>query len=307
MMNKFVKSIASVALSTTLLQAGVVVIDNFNTGAVYLNGPVAGTSAGPTNIGCIYQNAQQVNSACGSVATATATAIGGGLYSQAVGTGPNGNAAASMPAGADAVSGKDTIGNARFSTLNTTQASSNSSPGSSHLNVNGNIAGALALSTDASTAANAVIKWDGGFSNTSAIGLGLNLDLLAAGTGGFILKYMTDNAGVVPPTTTILITVYSDLTHFSTSSFTVPVTGFNNGFNNLYRDFSTFIAGTGAAGAASFSNVRAITMSINAPPGSAAGLDFVLDEFSAGVPEPSTYFLTGLALSAAAMLRRRNS
>ena len=73
MLKKFCLTLASVALTSSLSQAGIVTIDNFNSGTVYLNGPVPGTPAGATNVGCIYQNAQQVNSACGSIATATAT------------------------------------------------------------------------------------------------------------------------------------------------------------------------------------------------------------------------------------------
>lgn len=305
MLKKFCLTVALVALPTSAM-AGIVVIDNFNSGQLFLNGPVGGVNPGPSNVGCVFQSVEQVNSACGSIATAHVSASNG--YAAATGIGPNSNSAQTTAFDFNPTNGNDIIGNARFTSLTTTETSSTNTPGASHVNINGNIPGTLDFSTDSSTTANAFLKWDGGTSNSTAIGLGLNLDLLAAGTNNFYLTYKTDNGGIVPPTTTILITIYTDLTHFSTRSFTVPVTGFSS-FSTIYQSFASFVTGVGAAGGANFSNVHAITMALNAPPGSAPALDFVLDEFGAAlvVPEPSTYLFTAIGLSAFAALRRRRA
>ena len=313
MLKKFCLTVALVALSSSAF-AGPIVIDNFNSGQLFLNGPVGGVAPGPSNVACVYQSIEQVNSVCNSITVAHVSSSNG--YAVATGTGPNGNSANTMAIGSlDPAHANDVIGASRFSLLTTTASTNTTNPGgTAHLNVNGNIPGALSFSTDASTYANAILRWDGGTSNTGAIGLGLNLDLLAAGTNSLYLIYKTNNGGVVPPTSTILITVYTDLTHFSTSSFTVPSTGFAG--STFYQSFASFVAGAGSSGAANFSQVRAITMSLNANPGSTSGIDVVLDEFGAianGVinnsitPEPGTYMFTAFGLAAFAALRRRRS
>ena len=315
MLKKFCLTVALVALSSSAF-AGPIVIDNFNSGQLFLNGPVGGVAPGPSNVACVYQSTEQVNSVCNSITVAHVSSSNG--YAVATGTGPNGNSANTMAIGSlDPAHANDVIGASRFSLLTTTASTNTTNPGgTAHLNINGNIPGAFNFSTDASTYADALLRWDGGTSNTGAVGLGLNLDLLAAGTNSLYLSYKTNNGGVVPPTSTILITIYTDLTHFSTSTFTVPFTGFAGGFSTIYQSFASFIAGAGAAGGANFSLVRAITMSLNANPGSTSGIDFVLDEFGAIAngstnnsitPEPGTYMFTAFGLAAFAALRRRRS
>ena len=315
MLKKFCITVALVALPSSAF-AGPIVIDNFNSGQLFLNGPIGGVAPGPSNVACVFQSVEQVNSVCNSVGVSHVTSSNG--YAVATGTGPNGNSANTTAIGVlDPAHANDVIGASRFSLLTTTASSNTANPGgAAHINVNGNIPGAFDFSADASTYANALLRWDGGTSNTGAIGLGLNLDLLAAGTNSLYLIYKTNNGGVVPPTSTILITVYTDLTHFSTSSFTVPFTGFAGGFSTFYQSFASFVAGAGSSGAANFSQVHAITMSLNANPGSTSGIDFVLDEFGAiangGInnsitPEPGTYMFAALGLSAVAALRRRRS
>ena len=291
MLKKSYKIVALVALSGLATQAAVITIDNFNTGSVYLNGPT-GSAATPFTA-CWYQNATSNNSSCNSAAY--------------------GGAAINMPTSADALSGKDTIRNARYEKLVVTQLSSGASAGSAKLNINGDVQGAFNLSTDAQTTANAYLQWDGGQSNTSAINwsntsLMLQQDLLTSSqNNSFRLRYQTDNGGVVPPTTTILISVYTDATHFSTSRFTVPATGFGAGYFDFYAMFASFIAG-GTNGGANFGLVNAITMSINTAPGSAAGLDFILDSFDAVlvVPEPGTYMFVAAGLAGVLAFRRKN-
>ena len=187
MLKKFCLILASVALTNTAF-AGLILIDNFNSGAIYLNGPNPGATVGVPNGGCIFQSIEQVNSACGSIATGHTTLVNGSWVS-GTGTGPGGNAA--VTTAFDAISGNDVIGQSRFTGITTTGFNGN--PGAAKVSINGNTAGAFDFSTDSNTTANAYLKWDGGLNNTTAIGLGLNLDLLAAGTSSFYLKYKTDN------------------------------------------------------------------------------------------------------------------
>lgn len=290
MLKKSYRIVALVALSGLATQAAVITIDNFNTGSVYLNGPVT-TGATPFTA-CWYQNATSNNSSCNSAAY--------------------GGAAVNMPTSANALSGKDTIRNARYEKLTVTGLSTGASAGSAKLNINGDVQGSFNLSTDAQTTANAYLQWDGGQSNTSSINwsntsLMLQQDLLTTSqNNSFRLKYQTDNGGVVPPSTTILISVYTDATRFSTSTFTVPATGFGAGYFDFYAMFASFIAG-GTNGGANFGLVNAITMSINMAPGSAAGLDFVLDSFDAVlvVPEPGTYMFVAAGLAGVLAFRRK--
>ena len=284
----FIKScipLTLVAFSGILAQAAIVTIDNFNTGAVYLKGP-SGNQPTPFT-SCWYQNVSSNNSACGSQNF--------------------GGAAVNMPSGNDAMSGRDTILNSRFTQLTTTQFNTNSA-NTAKMNINGDVAGAFNLSTDAQTTANAFLKWDGGVLNTATVGFGLGADLVTASNNdAFLLKYQTDNAGLFPPTTTILISVYTSATNFSTFSFVVPATGFQSGYKDYYAKFSNFVAG-GSNGGVNWSLVNAITMNINTPPGSAAGLDFLLDNFQAvTVPEPSTYLLVAASLAGLLGLRRKQS
>ena len=283
MFNKSCIPLTLVAFSGFLAQAAIVTIDNFNTGAVYLKGAANGQPTPFTS--CWYQNVSSNNSACSSQNF--------------------GGAAVNMPAGNDSMSCKDTILNSRYTQLTTTQYNSTSS-NSAKMNINGDIAGAFNLSTDAQTTANAFLKWDGGVLNTATVGFGLGADLVTASSNdAFLLKYQTDNAGLFPPTTTILISVYTSATNFSTYSFTVPATGFQSGFRDFYATFSNFVA-AGTGGGVNWNLVNAITMNINAPPGSASGLDFVLDSFQAvSVPEPSTYLFVAAGLVGLCGLRRK--
>ena len=285
MFNKSCIPLTLVAFSGFLAQAGVITIDNFNTGAVYLRGPVGGTPTPFT--ACWYQNVSSNNSACGSQNF--------------------GGAAVNMPSGDDAMSGKDTILNTRYTQLTTTQLSSGASAGSAKMNINGDVAGAFNLSTDAQTIANAYLKWDGGVLNTATVGFGLTLDMLTASNNdSFLLKYQTDNAGLFPPTTTVLISVYTSATNYSTFSFVVPATGFPVGvYSNFYAQFNKFVA-AGSGGGVNWSNVKAITMNVNTAPGSAAGLDFILDSFEVVVvPEPSTYLFVAAGLAGLLGFRRK--
>lgn len=143
------------------------------------------------------------------------------------------------------------------------------------INVNGSPAGLLLLDATSSAKATYTLVYDGSDGSAAlnpnlSTGLG-NANLRAGGADHLRINLNSlDLAGAV-----VRVTVYTDATHYSTGTVTlmprvVNGTSQNGGIVDYHFNFDGsgnggFQTGNGAAGAADFSSVKAVVMSIDVP------------------------------------------
>lgn len=133
--------------------------------------------------------------------------------------------------------------------------------------VNGGI---LSVSSDAGTSGNAIITYDGTDGNATTInntnGLN-NLDLTNGGTNLAFQFRAGSEAG-----NTIVVTVYSSPTNFSTFTTALPVTAGAAATQDLVIRFTDFTVGGGTG--ANFASVNAIQFQVNVVAAADAQVDF---------------------------------
>jgi len=132
--------------------------------------------------------------------------------------------------------------------------------------------GSINYNADGGTTGKALIVYDGADASPAINYTGLGgVSLTVDGADRFNVG-LTSDLGA-----TVVITVYTDATHFSTATVAENVAGLSEVL------FSSFAQGAGAAGPADFVSVGAITILIDAP---IAATDAVVNYFATGSPVP---------------------
>ncbi len=153
--------------------------------------------------------------------------------------------------------------------------------------------------TQGTSEAKVALTWDGD-NAISSLNYLLGANLTSGSDNGFLLNILaTTDTGV-----DLTMTVYTDASHAST--YGTPIAGGFSGGKIL--SYGSFTPLTGAAGAADFSNVGAIVLTLSGYGHS--GSDITLGTIQttsngAPVPEPSTFALAAIGAAVAWGLRRR--
>jgi large repetitive protein len=187
----------------------------------------------------------------------------------------------------------ESIGGERDVFIERTSANS----GAVAMDISGSVASQLSYASAPSTSGNLLLVYDGtdGLNTLNPIGLGgVDLTQLGANTGVFLRSASDLGASIT-------FTIYTDADHFSV--VTMPIAADPSfTFTDYYTDFTSFSA-AGVSGGADFTNVGAISLSLN---GSTAGTDVSIETVVASVPEPGSCFLIFTA-GMAVLLRRKPS
>lgn len=192
-------------------------------------------------------------------------------------------------------------------------ARTSSNSGTVIVDTNGSIPGALSYGSGSDTTGWTLLTYDG-VDNAAGTdtdpgapfvfdpqinysGLG-GLDLTGGGTNdAFHLATASDLGG------SLLLTVYSSATNFSTALITIAADGAVLTFDDVFASFASFVMGVGATGVADFTNVGAITMYLK---GDTASTDIAVDVFEVtAIPLPAAAWIGMLGLGAVGFARRR--
>ena len=158
--------------------------------------------------------------------------------------------------------------------------------GSISMDVNGSFTDAMAYASSPATSGRAIITYDGtdGSSAFNPTGLG-GVDLTLGGQYHGLNIHTTSDIGA-----SVTFTIYTDATRYST--YTLPVLADPTfTFVDYFVNWTSFTTGAGAASGADFTNVGAITLTMDGTTN--PGTDIGIDYFAASVPEPSGAVLLG--------------
>jgi hypothetical protein len=196
--------------------------------------------------------------------------------------------------GSGVLTGADSIGGARFASIKNDA----NAGGTSNLNINdaNNPNAFVAYSNDVNTQSVLHMLWDGGTDATNNFGLG-GIDLTSGGFSDRIRIASKSDAGA-----TGTITIFTDATHSSSATFSIPsgLGGTSDPFASVDLTFLSDFAGS-----ADFTTVAAITLDINGPAALDAAIDFISAEPPPQVPEPMTLSLLGFGIIGLGAARRR--
>jgi len=159
-------------------------------------------------------------------------------------------------------------------------------PGTVEVEVDGAVPGSLVYSSGAAIKGEAIVSWDGrnrkaAINPTGLRGVNGGVDITEGGVDyGLLVRCVADHPAELE------FTIYTDATHYSQASLSVPVDG---GLKYGAAQFIPFSSFTAHGGGASLANVGAIAMLIDGR--RQANLQVAVDYVLATVPELSTWLM----------------